>query len=475
MAVHLERRRREQGLFFTPVVESIANGSAPSSSLRSPTRRRAGTSEYDTAREAANAEQRIPRSSSSPLIYQVPAQVSALSSSRINHSRGNPVLRSSKSQSHLPRSRSQQLHQPPHQPLFTSPSPYSGSDADEDDEEDSRPLLVRRSSDFSSHRSITPVAALSSLTPTRTMVGRKVATDPPDESLGPSLRPSRSKTSLHGNGGPSTNGGGIRKTLRIEKQPIIIGINDNSIHWSINIDQVTPLLFQCLRTLAVIPAGVETLHHLIRVFGPAQANRSGNTRFDYVASAAWSILTAYQVLAFTTGLLNRWQHYYPLPATLVRLVGLQAICWPATFYTLHFLQYDGVERPLICWAVIGTTTCITRSIQMWVTSNIDDWYRDQDSAQYSAQAVASLALGFGEKKVLGGNDTEMEESTRRRLINGKGLNTNTKQGKRKKDRKWDWNEVVWKCAFPAGVCYFFMAWAMLLSRELYPVEAGRCG
>jgi hypothetical protein len=72
-----------------------------------------------------------------------------------------------------------------------------------------------------------------------------------------------------------------------------------------------------------------------------------------------SILTGYQCLCFTTGLLIRWQHYYPLSATLVRLVALQAICWPATFYTLRFLQYDGVKRPLICWTVIGTTTCVS--------------------------------------------------------------------------------------------------------------------
>ncbi|CCA76933.1 hypothetical protein PIIN_10916 [Serendipita indica DSM 11827] len=65
-----------------------------------------------------------------------------------------------------------------------------------------------------------------------------------------------------------------------------------------------PLMFQCLRTLAMIPAGVETLHLLARMC-TSQSSPDGNTRLDYMAAAAWSLLTAYQVLAFTTGLLNR--------------------------------------------------------------------------------------------------------------------------------------------------------------------------
>jgi len=106
---------------------------------------------------------------------------------------------------------------------------------------------------------------------------------------------------------------------------------------------------------------------------------------------------------------------------------------------------------------------------MWVTSNIDDWTRENDGAQqYRAQTVASIALGFGEKKLLngaGGNETEREDVPLARVrsqSNGNGTAASTKV------RKWDWNEIVWKCAFPAGVCYFFMAWALLLQREIYP-------
>jgi hypothetical protein len=67
----------------------------------------------------------------------------------------------------------------------------------------------------------------------------------------------------------------------------------------------------------------------------------------------------------TTGLLTRWRLYYPPLPTLIRLLALQAICWPATHLTLKILEHE--KRPLICWAVIGTTTCVSRSVQIWVT------------------------------------------------------------------------------------------------------------
>lgn len=108
---------------------------------------------------------------------------------------------------------------------------------------------------------------------------------------------------------------------------------------------------------------------------------------------------------------------------------------------------------------------------MWVTSNIDYWTREQDVApQYGAHTVASIALGFGEKKVLGGNETEREDAARKKQLHVPLPRSRSLSGGAQsvKVRKWDWNEIVWKCAFPAGICYFFMAWALLLSRELYP-------
>lgn len=132
--------------------------------------------------------------------------------------------------------------------------------------------------------------------------------------------------------------------------------------------------------LAPIPALLGTLINLYHcIHPPPRSEFNCSTRADYLAAAAWvclrsvrsrlglnkvwqSILTGVQCLYFTTGLLTRWKAYYPLLPTLIRLLGLQAICWPATHYTHVFLQYDGHNRPLLCWTVIGTTTCVSCSL-----------------------------------------------------------------------------------------------------------------
>lgn len=134
-----------------------------------------------------------------------------------------------------------------------------------------------------------------------------------------------------------------------------------------------------------------------------------------------ALLTAHQCLRLTTGLLTRWKTYYPPLPTLIRLLALQAICWPATEYTL--VLFDHERRPVICWAIIGSTTCVSRSIQIWVTSN----------------------LWGPSKHRVDGND-------------GAGI----KWG----PRRWDWTEVGITCALPMGVVYFVMAWAEALRREL---------
>lgn len=179
-----------------------------------------------------------------------------------------------------------------------------------------------------------------------------------------------------------------------------------------------------------------------------------------------SILTGIQCFLMTSGLLTRWKAYYAPSAALIRLLALQAICWPATYFTLNF--FDGEKRPLACWALIGTTTCVSRSVQMWVTSNL--WDEEDDSSPSSSSspprpgasstsaipasskgkvkrsmAVAAVGLVIGEKNSASG---------------GSGL------GSGWRGRKWDWKDVCWKCAIPAGVCYFVMAWSGVVNREL---------
>jgi hypothetical protein len=80
-----------------------------------------------------------------------------------------------------------------------------------------------------------------------------------------------------------------------------------------------------------------------------------------------AMCTAHFCFQLTTGLAHRWRSYYSLPSTLTRLLSLQCLCWPATYLTLRFL---GAERPLLAWIVIGVTTGWSRTIQMWVTSNV---------------------------------------------------------------------------------------------------------
>lgn len=149
-----------------------------------------------------------------------------------------------------------------------------------------------------------------------------------------------------------------------------------------------------------------------------------------------SALTAYQCLALANGLFQRWKIYYPLFPTLIRLLALQAICWPATHLTLRIL--GGRQRPLICWIVIGTTTCVSRSIQIWVTSNLG-----------------------GDAKAKGKTKDDEGRRTREWISMGSGLGLGVGSGK----RWWDWNEVALKCVLPATVLYFVSAWALLFRRE----------
>ncbi|KAI0078009.1 hypothetical protein K474DRAFT_1684013 [Panus rudis PR-1116 ss-1] len=181
-----------------------------------------------------------------------------------------------------------------------------------------------------------------------------------------------------------------------------------------------PLLYELFRLLSIVPAVFGTLYNIYHAIFPP--HNDVWARSEYFVSALWAILTGWQCLQLTTGLLKRWRAYYrPLP-TVIRLLALQAICWPATHFTLTILEYE--KRPLICWALIGTTTSCSRSVQMWVTSNIIVTHHPEGLA----------------------------EVTKERM-------------KMSRRRKWDWGAVGAKCALPAGLIYFVMAWVEVLRRE----------
>ncbi|KAI0773191.1 N-glycosylation protein-domain-containing protein [Trametes elegans] len=176
-------------------------------------------------------------------------------------------------------------------------------------------------------------------------------------------------------------------------------------------------LFQLFRLLAIVPAVFGTLWNVYHIYRPPDGDDAW--RVEYFVSSLWSVLTGWQCLQLTTGLLKRWKVYYSPFAALIRLLALQAICWPATQLTLTVLDHEA--RPLICWAAIGTTTCCSRSVQLWVTSNIVP------------------APGAPPEEAL------------------------MRKGRR---RRWDWAQVGVKCALPAGLVYCVMAWALVLRREL---------
>ncbi len=100
-----------------------------------------------------------------------------------------------------------------------------------------------------------------------------------------------------------------------------------------------PILFQLFRLLAIVPAVFGTLWNIYHVLRPPDG--LNEWRVDYSVSVLWvclvaliaveqhslprsqSVLTGWQCLQLTTGLLKRWRVYYSLPAALIRLLALQ--------------------------------------------------------------------------------------------------------------------------------------------------------
>lgn len=198
---------------------------------------------------------------------------------------------------------------------------------------------------------------------------------------------------------------------------------------------LTPLLFESSRLLSIVPAVVGAIYNIYLFSQPPTSRINGRAppeRVDYFISALWAILTGWQCLCLTTGLLTRWRHYYPPLATLIRLLALQAICWPATHLTLSILEHD--KRPVIVWTIVGTTTCASRSVQIWVTSNL--WQEPKKDGPVVNGKISP------------------EESRSLRWRGGKWGG-----------RRWDWTAVGVRCMLPAGVLYFLMAWAEQLRRE----------
>jgi N-glycosylation protein len=195
-----------------------------------------------------------------------------------------------------------------------------------------------------------------------------------------------------------------------------------------------PLIFQLLRLLSIVPAFLGScyhLYHLIFAKPPYLPNR-----IDSLVALSFALVTLKAHLGLTTGLLLRWRTFYAPMAVLVRLLALQSICWPATHLTLLILSHS--KRPAVCWAVIGSTTCVSRSIQMWVCSNL-------------AVIRSPEHIPHGKRF----------NRFKRLLMPPAPLPL------RSRPRKWDWSRVLLRCGLPLGICYFVMAWGEIAKREFH--------
>ncbi|KAK0548090.1 hypothetical protein OC846_004609 [Tilletia horrida] len=143
------------------------------------------------------------------------------------------------------------------------------------------------------------------------------------------------------------------------------------------------LLFP-LRLFAAVPGSIGTFWLLRNTwvgirnegFGPwTKPAKLGSGREEhppavvFAIASLWSLSTAYYALSLTTLLLRRWLLYYSPLSSIIRLVALQAICWPLVRITLFVF---GPHRPLEAWILIATTTTFSDTVARWLVSNIVD-------------------------------------------------------------------------------------------------------
>lgn len=135
-------------------------------------------------------------------------------------------------------------------------------------------------------------------------------------------------------------------------------------------------LLHPLRLLAAVPGCIGTFWLLrnavvILWYHKSIWQQQSNTpsAMEFGLASLWSLATAYHAMSFTTLLLRRWVHYYSILSSFIRLIALQAICWPLVRLTLYIL---GPKNPLAGWVIISTTTAFSDTVARWVVSNISN-------------------------------------------------------------------------------------------------------
>ncbi|GAA5914087.1 hypothetical protein JCM6882_001844 [Rhodosporidiobolus microsporus] len=171
----------------------------------------------------------------------------------------------------------------------------------------------------------------------------------------------------------------------------------------------TPLL-GFLQLLAVLPGLAGFFYSAHRFWSPSHLTwlsstwedggtgvgitSARSTRLDWFVSGMWALATAYFTFQLARGLLRRWLVYYSMGPTIIRVISLQAICWPLALTTHRVLSFD---QPVAAWCACATTAAISNVIQTWVTSNIVE-RKDRRNQQrwriYSAVVTAVLGPGI---------------------------------------------------------------------------------
>lgn len=127
----------------------------------------------------------------------------------------------------------------------------------------------------------------------------------------------------------------------------------------------TPILI-FLNFLAVLPGLLGFLYSAARFYSTRHliwtsvwdARSAGgvtearSTRLDWFISGLWALATAYFTLSLARGLMRRWLVYYSTVPTIIRVVSLQAICWPLALTTHRVLSFD---QPVAAWMICATT------------------------------------------------------------------------------------------------------------------------
>lgn len=141
--------------------------------------------------------------------------------------------------------------------------------------------------------------------------------------------------------------------------------------------QLWSILFLFLQSLSVLPSLIGFFYSAHRFYNSSSSPyllsasstwlQSGNaigitesrsTQLDWFISGLWALACAYFSHSLAKGLLRRWLVYYSLLPTVIRVVSLQAICWPLTLTTHKVLSFD---QPVAAWLICASTAAVSVS------------------------------------------------------------------------------------------------------------------